>query len=1007
MSVLRYYIFHVAICLLVLHWPGFAQTYIFEHLSMQNGLSSNRVRAVLQDKEGFYWIATSDGLNRFDGTSFKIFRNNKSDPHSLSHNSCLSLEEDEEGNIWVGTFYGISVYNKRKGYFENLILEKAGIKADVLNRIWAVTRGNDGSIWISATGIWKYDSKTKKLSSFFYDSREISAFSENPQISYLTFDKINNGLWFSTDKEIYFFDIKTGQFFHSGNNPGKWNVFRKQLPSFISLDTQNRLWIIREGQLSFFDAAKNQLGETDLKTLGYVRQLAVDKSNRIWISRHPQTSLVYDPATGSTDSLLFKSAHSKSALTNHFDHITVDHAGNYWISSSRGISIFNPSNQFYDLHELSFPGYTAETSPFVINSAIPGSTQKVWLATSHGLFLYDPGIRTYEHIRHPLLNRSLYGYFLEGDSILWAGYYNTLLKVDLVRKTVLSSIKVGKVMSFVIPGTANDLWVGHWDDGIYRVTRNGKLLEHYSMQAGEGSLPYNMTVCGNKINEEIWVGLNEGFGFVKYDSAHGRFIHFNPSPGVNRIAAYGTVTAIASAGAGHFMIGTHGGGVYLWNQARNIYEHFDRGDGLNGNFINSVLADQQGNYWISSSNGLSFFNTQAKKIIPVDIDLGFHTDAYLENGKSGTDRSLLFSSRNKLVIIWPEKFSKNKSATRVLLSSFKVFDKDQSGLLSDSVIRLSYKKNFFSIEFSARKVNPVAPIQYAYILEGFDKDWNYPGNRNYATYTDVPGGKYLFRVKSISNSGEQSGAETILRIQITPPFWKTGWFYTIAVALFLLVLGLIYRYRVRHLKKMLTLRLKISQDLHDEVGSALSSIHIYSSVAAKAMDTEKEKAIQALQNINENTRLVMENMNDIVWAIHSGNLGESSLEVKLKNYGYELLNPLNIHCDYAIDKETESKLVNVNARKNLLLIAKEAMNNIAKHSSAAKAAISLKLKNKKLVLEITDDGKGMENEGRRRGYGITNMQQRTEALSGEFSCISKPGRGTRILCSFSLTSFRE
>jgi signal transduction histidine kinase len=199
------------------------------------------------------------------------------------------------------------------------------------------------------------------------------------------------------------------------------------------------------------------------------------------------------------------------------------------------------------------------------------------------------------------------------------------------------------------------------------------------------------------------------------------------------------------------------------------------------------------------------------------------------------------------------------------------------------------------------------------------------------------------------------------------------------------------------------MRARISQDLHDEVGSTLSSIHVYSSVATKTLDNDPEQAKGALKKINENTRLVMENMSDIVWAINTGQIGETSLEAKLKNYGYELLTPLNIQCSYQIDKETEKKLTNIEARRNILLIVKEALNNIAKYSSATKVMVRLEKADKNIVLEIADNGKGFEKETGHMGQGLNNMKQRAEVLGGKLNLTSEKDQGTTVKCIIPVT----
>ena len=202
-------------------------------------------------------------------------------------------------------------------------------------------------------------------------------------------------------------------------------------------------------------------------------------------------------------------------------------------------------------------------------------------------------------------------------------------------------------------------------------------------------------------------------------------------------------------------------------------------------------------------------------------------------------------------------------------------------------------------------------------------------------------------------------------------------------------------------------RNRIAQDLHDDVGATLSSIQVYSSVAARSLQSDQEKLPDILLQIKENTRQVMENMSDIIWAIKANQSGDLTLENKLKNYGYELLSPLNIRCNYLVDKEAEKRLVNIQARKNILLIAKEAMNNIAKYSHATEAKIRLEFIGEELQLEISDNGKGFDDEQRRVGNGLENMKQRGESLGGKLFIKSEMGTGTSVEFLVPLTKISD
>ena len=990
--------------LFLLRYSAVAQSYIFDHITTQQGLSSNRVHAVLQDSDGFYWIATADGLNRFDGTNFKTFRNEKDNPHSLSHNTCSGLVEDNEGNIWVSTYYGVSVFKKRKGYFENILLQHTGFKNDILNRIHNLVKDTDGNIWIASNGFWKYDMKAQKLVSYFNNPENIASISDDTRIVHLSIDNLNRGIWFSTEKEINFFEFASGQFFHSRNNPNGWEIFKLNYKGFVLSGPGKRIWMIQEKQLLYFDIDKNVIVKTPLKNLVDVRQVTMDNLNRIWISMTYKTSLIFDPVSEKTDSIFFKTSHSKSALAFSFNHMEIDRDNNYWISSHRGISIYNPLDQYYDLFELTDNFKT----PISINSMIAGPGSTVWLGTSLGLFNYDLKTRQFHQVKEPSLKRTLHVYYLEGDSVLWIGFQNNIIRFNCKSSKILPPVlKFVNAPNFILPADLESFWIGDWNNGLYRVTRNGTLLNHYTQNTTPGSLPFNHLVKAKFINNELWIGMNEGFGFTRYDKKVDFFTHFNPRANDSSLAHFGTITDITSVGEDLFLIGTHGGGIYLWKSTADEYERFLQTDGLSGDFINSVLSDQNANSWISTSNGLSFFNVQAKKFLPIRIDFSFNTDAYTPNGIKRSDSSLLFFCKNKILEISPGKFNPVKGSPKILISGFKIFDKDYSTELLDNVVHLSHKQNFFSFEFSALKINPDITIQYAYMLEGFDKQWHHSSGLNFATYTNVPGGNYIFRVKATNDIGEWSVNETFIQIHITPPFWQTWWFIVICGVAFTAGLYFIYRYRMRQVKKVYALRSKISQDLHDEIGATLSSIHVYSSVASKAITKDPAKSLDALQHINENTRHVMENMSDIVWAINTDNFGETSLEGKLKNYGYELLTPLSIQCIYWVDKTIDKRLMNIEARKNILLISKEAMNNIAKYSDATQAMVKLEFAGKSLLLEIADNGKGISDVDQRTGNGLHNMKQRTESLGGQFRVNSSKNEGTIIRCSIPITNISD
>lgn len=217
---------------------------IFEHLTTEDGLSSDKVSDVIQDREGFYWISTQNGLNRFDGTSFQIFRNDPDDSTSLSHNSCAVLLEDQDGDIWVGTYAGVSRFSKDKGCFQQIYLDHHSQITDIANRINGLAMDGDGNIWISSFGLWKYDIKTDSVTLFRHDMYMPSSIYEDGYISWLTFDSVNNGIWSGSANAIQFYSIPQNQFFHARHNPLGWKIFDGKPEGVVVQDRQNLLWFI-------------------------------------------------------------------------------------------------------------------------------------------------------------------------------------------------------------------------------------------------------------------------------------------------------------------------------------------------------------------------------------------------------------------------------------------------------------------------------------------------------------------------------------------------------------------------------------------------------------------------------------------------------------------------------------------------------------------------------------------------------------------------------------------
>ncbi len=448
-------------------------------------------------------------------------------------------------------------------------------------------------------------------------------------------------------------------------------------------------------------------------------------------------------------------------------------------------------------------------------------------------------------------------------------------------------------------------------------------------------------------------------------------------------------------------IGTKGGGLNFFDREQNRFYHYTTSDGLPDNVVYFILPDKKENLWLSTNKGLSRFNPRDKTFTNFSRRDGLLNNEFNRLGGVLTDDGYIyFSGTSGIDYFKPEDLESATDSTAIYISGVQINGEESE--LTD-LSSLKHFRNDLIIYFSSNEFIRPDLIYFRYRLKE-DAPWTRVQGIHYASYSRVTPGSYSFEVQSGFDNLHWSESATV-PFYIMTPWWKSWWFLVLSAIGISGGFYLFYRYRINQVKKFARLRSKISRDLHDEVGSTLSSIHVYSSVASKAMESNVDSTKNALAHIHQNARQVMENMSDIVWAIHTGQEGEITLEDKLKNYGYELLTPLNIHVTYAIDAEAEKKLIHIEARKNILLIAKEAMNNIARYSHATEASVRMVLHNKQLQLEIKDNGKGFNPSSGRHGNGLFNMQHRTDGMGGKFILDTEEDKGTSLSFSFPIARF--
>jgi signal transduction histidine kinase len=641
----------------------------------------------------------------------------------------------------------------------------------------------------------------------------------------------------------------------------------------------------------------------------------------------------------------------------------------------------------------------------------------IWMATDLGLFRYDLATGKMQKKEIPVRSGSVskdqipfistaVTALTAQDSILYLGIEDQLIGYEVSTGKITLQLTLLPNIQF-IRGDANGvLWVGMWISGLFRVDPKLKSVRHFV--AGDhpnGQLKTNGLISGNSIGEKLWLGYNGGHGFASMDINTFALEHYMPLINGKTTYAQGTINALAVAGD-HVWLGTYGDGLIDYDLSSQTCTLYQQGDGLSGNYVHHLLLDAHQRLWISTADGLCLFDPISRRVQALDITSAFPDIEYVESGCMGVNGNLCFFDREKILVIDPLAYRFDTSFARVVVSRFSVFDQDMSMPPESEPIRLRHNQHFFSFTFSAIKSRPDKKTEYGYMLDGFDPKW-VETTSPIAGYTNVPPGRYVFMIRIANDAGVWSEPLWRREIIIVPPFWKTAWFAALVILGLASLLYALHRYRIMQLKKIYSIRTQISRDLHDDIGASLSSIHIYSSIAEEEIKQDPEKAKTFLQQINASSRQVMEDISDIVWANRLQHEHHASLDARIKNYGYDLLSQKNIACTYRIDPQAEQQVTKPEARRNVLLIIKEALNNMAKYSDATHAEIELFLNGNNLSLRISDNGCGFDPEKRNGGNGLEHMQKRTEALNGSLTITSKPGNGTIVQCQIPVTKISD
>jgi two-component sensor histidine kinase len=453
---------------------------------------------------------------------------------------------------------------------------------------------------------------------------------------------------------------------------------------------------------------------------------------------------------------------------------------------------------------------------------------------------------------------------------------------------------------------------------------------------------------------------------------------------------------------GNTYLATQGDGLIIYEARTKTFRTLKNPRLAEDNKVNKIIEYGKGYLWLSTGKGLSCWNLNNNTF------LNYPEGKRLANmvsvtGCSSPNGVIYFGGGNEILYFNPDKLLETSPYIHPEVTSLSVMNKDYTSDISKP-LSLSYKDNYVSFAFSAFDFLNEKGDQFAYYLEGFDKDWNYCGNRHFATYTNLPGGNYTFHLKVQNSAGEWVESTHPVIMNFSSPFYKKWWFF-LACSLIIFILGYLFYYaQIQRELEAVRLRARLARDLHDDVGSSLSSISIISTMATKKTEHSPEDVKRIFTKISETSQRTLDSISDLVWTLDPENDLMEDLFMRMRLYTSEILEAKEIMYEFNVAQETELVKMTMDKRKNIYLIFKEAINNIVKYSKCTKVLINVKLINHSMEFEIADNGIGfIEGHTEHKGNGLKNMKQRASQLNGTLTIKSKPCEGTNIKLQFQYT----
>ncbi|MGI9542339.1 MAG: two-component regulator propeller domain-containing protein [Cyclobacteriaceae bacterium] len=769
----------------------------FGQLGLQHGLPEASILSLHQDQEGFLWIGTREGLQRYDGYSFQGYRHDPADSSSISSNYVSSIHEDLKGSLWIGTQKGVNRFDKRSEQYQGYLMDSSNI-ASIDNVVKSVYCDRDGMIWVGTQDkLFRLDPETEILKSFKPEPSDPTSLSGNAPRPAL--EDPNGMVWIITGSGLNRFDPKTEQFTHYLPDPSDTRSGSNNIWCLFE-DRNSKFWVgTDEGLYRFDQGAQKFYGEV-LLSGEMITSIAADQTGWLWIVSSESGLVLLNPDSGEYYSYPYDSTNPYGLPNSGINDIYMDRQGIVWLGMyAHGLYSFDQGNSQFK-HYWHQPGNPNSLNDNIVYGMIEDREGILWIGTrSGGLNRYDPNTGQFRHFLHNPLDPSsldrgpVWSIYEDSQSKIWINtprhnqFDRETGKFKKYRHDPSNPNSISGDGYWPVLEDRNDIFWMASANGINRFDPTTETFKHY--------LPnkWIRAICEDYLGF-LWLGTRKG-ELIRFDPStleHKQYLFDSSNP--NSVNNYYIITCFLESQDSTLWIGTFDGGVHKFDRETKSFIHYTEKEGLVSNSVLGILEDGKGYLWISTVNGLVKFDPETVRFYNYDVHDGlqgneFKTNAFYKSSQTG---KMYFGGTNGFNVFHPDSIKDNSYIPPVVFTGFRYYNrkdrdekpKELKGISAIEEVTLGYNENMFTCEFAALNYSNPFKNQYAYSLEGVTNNWIQLGTKRELTFTNLSPGTYTLKVKGSNNNGIWNETGTSIKITITPPWWQTWWAYGLYAILF-------------------------------------------------------------------------------------------------------------------------------------------------------------------------------------------------------------------------------